>query len=404
MIYNIIWLTWINPFRPHADGGSEDIRRRILALSQKSHNINLFCVDRKSELINRKTMPDNVNLQLYSRHLDPRIYRWNLPIPSLLRYDRKMIFDIKSAIGNSSAANVQQIVILEGLQLVSLWRDIRSLIEQRSICILRMHNLESEYHQSVAIECHGLRKLGHKVSSLQYKYAEQRFFKDFDFIYSVSQSEIDVVKNKYPEISDKLRWVPPIPDGRLLSQINKNDDDLFVICYFGDLTLPNNNGGLHWFCSNVLPLLDKNRLLLRVAGKGSEKFSHYDNVEAFGFVDSIDDFVSNSHLIIAPIFSGAGVKIKVLDAIATGKPLLTSPKGCEGLSPDVIERMNVADHYQEWISTINHISNSYSQVCNASLLLREVLMTHHGSQNFLDQSSKDVDIYNKSSTTMIEKY
>ncbi|MDD2748539.1 glycosyltransferase [Acidithiobacillus sp.] len=313
-----------------------------------------------------------------------------------------MIFDINKSIADTGIVNSQKIVILEGLQLADLWLDIRKFIDQRSICILRMHNLESDYHKSVAVESRGIRKVGHKISSLQYKLAENRLLKDFDFIYSVSQSEMDAVKIKYPEISDRLRWVPPIPDGRLLAQIKNNDDNLFVICYFGDLTLPNNNGGLHWFCSNVLPLLDRDRFLLRVAGKGSEKFNHYDNVEALGFVNSIEDFVSNSHLIVAPIFSGAGVKIKVLDAMATGKPLLTSPKGCEGLSPDVIERMNVADHYQEWISTINHISNSYSQVCNASLLLREVLMTNHSSQNFIDRLSKDVDTYNKSISTMIE--
>ncbi|MDA8153964.1 MAG: glycosyltransferase [Acidithiobacillus sp.] len=389
MTLKAIWCSWINPFRKYPDGGSEDIRRRIIVASRFFSSIDLYAVDRAESLECFVDVPENVRLHLYPRHLDIRLSSCVQPLPSILRYNQQLVCDLKSKLSYLDVL-LPPVIILEGLQLSGLWLDIRCTIDRRSICILRMHNLESDYHRSVSTESKWLRKLGHRLAAYQYRNAEANLLRDFDFIYAVSESEMDVVQKQYTDICDRLRWVPPIPDGRVLPPAILDENGLFIISYFGDLTLPNNFGGFNWFCSKILPLLSGTQFRVHVAGKGSEYFDRYRGVKVFGFVDSIEHFISQSHLIVAPILSGGGVKIKVLDTITTGKPLLTSSKGCEGLPYEIIGKMNIADSEREWVDEIMRISSSYLQACVNTAELRQLVLCRFGEQQFLDGLLMDV--------------
>jgi glycosyltransferase involved in cell wall biosynthesis len=260
-----------------------------------------------------------------------------------------------------------------------------------------MHNLESDYHKSIAAESGFLRNIGHRLTARQYERAETDLLREFDFIYTVSQSETSVIENRYPDLSTRLRWVPPIAKGEKLPRAELHDKTTFIMSYFGDLTLPNNFGGLQWFCFYILPLLDKDRYRLHIAGKGSDDFNRFANVRTFGYVDSIDDFLAQSHLIVAPILSGGGVKIKVLDAMVTGKPVLTTSKGSEGLPLDVIEKMSIASSAEEWCAKIRHIATRYSQACDDAAELRRVAANVFSEGRFLNQLLVDIGIKNASS-------
>jgi len=50
-----------------------------------------------------------------------------------------------------------------------------------------------------------------------------------------------------------------------------------------------------------------------------------------GFVNDIDTYISTASLFIAPIYIGAGLKMKITHALACGTPVLTTPVGAEGI-------------------------------------------------------------------------
>ena len=51
-----------------------------------------------------------------------------------------------------------------------------------------------------------------------------------------------------------------------------------------------------------------------------------------GYVDSLQDFYDSCGVIVAPLLSGGGVKIKVAEALCFGKPVVTTPVGAEGIA------------------------------------------------------------------------
>ncbi|MEN8007260.1 MAG: glycosyltransferase family 4 protein [Candidatus Krumholzibacteriota bacterium] len=83
---------------------------------------------------------------------------------------------------------------------------------------------------------------------------------------------------------------------------------------------------------------------LTIVGRGSRAFlGRLDSletwsakgVEALGFVEDLTGLVRECHLFVAPLPEGGGIKIKILEAMARGIPVVTTPVGAEGISaPD----------------------------------------------------------------------
>ena len=79
---------------------------------------------------------------------------------------------------------------------------------------------------------------------------------------------------------------------------------------------------------------------LDVVGRGSDAFlarrgTLPPGVRAHGFVDSLTTFYRDCRLFVAPLPEGGGIKIKILEAMAHGIPVVTTPVGAEGIvTPD----------------------------------------------------------------------
>jgi len=387
MKIHVIYCSLVNPYRKHSNGGSEDIRRRIAATAPIVDSVTIYAIDYCQEAFTTELLPANVHLHLYTRSIDPRPWRWYYPPACLRRYNRRMVLDIRRAI---MASTDQVVIFIEGMQLFSLWSDIKELIPRGAKTILRVHNIESAYHYSVSLESQGLLKLAHQMSTLQYRPLENKLLSDFTYLYAISEKEAEALILQDNLSIDNVRLVLPIPTNQPCRAQAKREGLSFILSYFGDLTLPNNHNGLHWFCENVLPKLSGDNVKLYVAGKGSERFSAYDCVRVCGFVDDIDAFVCNSQIVVAPIFSGAGVKIKVLDAIGYGKPMITTPKGAEGFPLWLRKQMNIASSVDEFVQLLKGMIVSYEDFANKAEVLQKELSARMGPTHFQRRLLEDI--------------
>ena len=65
------------------------------------------------------------------------------------------------------------------------------------------------------------------------------------------------------------------------------------------------------------------------------------NIEVAGFVDDLLDKYAKASVVIAPICLGGGIKIKVIEALATGKYLVTTQRGMAGIDPEGLDNLKV---------------------------------------------------------------
>jgi len=88
--------------------------------------------------------------------------------------------------------------------------------------------------------------------------------------------------------------------------------------------------GINWFVKEVMPALEDD---LVIVGKGMEKFKEIfssSNIHVFGEQECLTSFYQKARLVIAPIFSGSGMKTKVAEALKFGKKIAGTPEAFIG--------------------------------------------------------------------------
>lgn len=110
------------------------------------------------------------------------------------------------------------------------------------------------------------------------------------------------------------------------------------IVFAGRLDQYSNRDGIMYFMEAVWPLLAERYPDVRITIAGSNPPERLralaaadPRVEVPGFVDDVRPYFARATVAICPIRDGGGTRIKVLDALAQGKPLVATTIGCEGL-------------------------------------------------------------------------
>jgi glycosyltransferase involved in cell wall biosynthesis len=85
-----------------------------------------------------------------------------------------------------------------------------------------------------------------------------------------------------------------------------------------------------WFFTKVYPTLPKD-IRITVVGKINKHIPKFENVENLSFIEDLDDVYRKSKITICPMLSGTGVKIKVIESLSHGIPVVCTERGVDGL-------------------------------------------------------------------------
>jgi len=111
---------------------------------------------------------------------------------------------------------------------------------------------------------------------------------------------------------------------------------LFVGNMTGDLNSANSDAAI-WFLSRIWPIVQQHvpECQCRLVGQMRASLHCFvqksPDVESLGFVDAIAEAYAGAWLSVAPIRYGTGTRIKILEAMAHACPVVSTPKGCEGI-------------------------------------------------------------------------
>lgn len=122
-----------------------------------------------------------------------------------------------------------------------------------------------------------------------------------------------------------------------------------AILFTGGLAYPPNAEGVRWFIEEVLPELRKlvPRFRFTVVGKGAPRsllaLGRPGEIEFTGWVDDVRPWLARSDVCVVPIHVGGGTRIKILEAMAAGVPVVSTRVGAEGIAARDGESIVLAD-------------------------------------------------------------
>ncbi len=107
------------------------------------------------------------------------------------------------------------------------------------------------------------------------------------------------------------------------------------LLFLGSFRHKPNQIALNWFVYKVLPRILEGRPQVRLLVAGSEPPSQHTfppSVEMLGFVEDIQQLFSECAVFVCPVLSGSGIRVKLLEAFASGIPVVSTFIGAEGLA------------------------------------------------------------------------
>jgi glycosyltransferase involved in cell wall biosynthesis len=160
----------------------------------------------------------------------------------------------------------------------------------------------------------------------------------FDAVFTCHEQEREVLEsflvNGRTKVFSGLRTAVDVSSYRFPGGPRQPDSLLFV----GNFQHRPNTEGLAYFCERVLPLIRARRpeVTLTIVGAGgsgewAQRFAG-DGVRLLGQVPDIQEPLSSHAVFVCPIQTGAGVRVKILEAFASGIPVVSTPLGAEGLA------------------------------------------------------------------------
>jgi glycosyltransferase involved in cell wall biosynthesis len=119
---------------------------------------------------------------------------------------------------------------------------------------------------------------------------------------------------------------------------------------------PHNRKGMKWFFNYVYPLLDESMQLL-IVGTVSKYIKPRANVVLFKYLEKLDDLYTGSRISICPLLGGTGLKIKVVEALSFGLPVITTYKGVAGFPSKINNGCLIASSPKEFANCIKRLLN-----------------------------------------------
>ncbi|WP_207535791.1 glycosyltransferase [Desertivirga arenae] len=114
-----------------------------------------------------------------------------------------------------------------------------------------------------------------------------------------------------------------------------------------------------WFFENVYPLLNP-EIRICVIGGINRFISNYKNVKNILYAESVEPYYREAKVALCPMLSGTGIKVKVVEALSFGLPVVCNSRGIDGLPNKISNGCLVSDDPARFASNIHQLLNNSS--------------------------------------------
>lgn len=155
------------------------------------------------------------------------------------------------------------------------------------------------------------------------------------------------------------------------------------LLFVGYLRHEPNVTGICTFCEKVFPRIRARvpEVQLYIAGAEAPpeilELNRQPGVHVLGFVPDLGPFYERCGVFVAPILSGAGVRIKILEAFAAGIPVVSTPIGAEGLEVADGRHLLIAEGQADFAAKIELLLQDQGKGCQLAAAARQLMETRY---------------------------
>lgn len=352
------------PF-PLSDGGKISIANMTRALVNSSCEVHVFCLVH--------TMPTDKQIRSFEQYTGAKCScilhnTRNTPIailtslfddqaPLYIRKHRSLELKhaIKLALDNESfdAILCDHTAMAEIGLFASELSDIP--------CIVRMHNIEHVIWERYAdqLSMFDPRKWFTQSQANKLRNMEIHLCSKVKHLAMITELDIERISSLHSAIS--ASYIPVGVDVDVFKPMHvcKSIHDLIHATTYDWI---HNVEALNWFIAEILPEIQK-RFSTELVLLGKHMPEHFKNgtipgLIGKGYVEDINTELNKASIYIAPLFVGGGIRIKILEAMSAGLPVIASPVSAEGIMAKREDGLIICSTKEEWILEIFNLMDN----------------------------------------------
>ena len=385
---------------PLKDGESIAIANLSQALHQAGCELTLLTMNTAKHKFDIANLPKSYNhyKAIYEVEVDNRIK----VVDAFLNLFSSESYHIKRFISPAFEAKLIELLSTEKYDIVQLetlylapYVDIIRQYSDAKI-VMRSHNVEYEIWKRVTQNTQFfLKKWYLGLLTKRLKHFEIANINQYDYLLAITQRDLDfhrhlgctVPATVVPIGLDSTRYSHILEKANNSALINHQNHNIvpekLSCCFIGALDWMPNIEGVEWLLKEIWPkvIAKEPEAILYIAGRYTPDWlmdGHWPNVEICGEVENAAEFIANNDIMLVPLLSGGGMRVKILEGMALSKLVISTSIGIEGISAVHGEEALVADSSEDFAQ----------EIVNA---FRDINMIKRISKNAKDFVAKSYD-------------
>ncbi|MBA4321650.1 MAG: hypothetical protein C0408_02415 [Odoribacter sp.] len=323
---------------PPKDGGSAATLNMIRGLSAGNVSVSVLAMNTSKHPVSIEEMPDRIKksadfqLVKINTEINPVKFLFNL-LFSVRPYNLQRFWSpeylnkLVKLTGNNF-----DIIQIEGL---SMYHYLNVIRQNSSVpVVFRPHNIENLIWSGLADEEKNMfKRIYFRILARRIKKIEKQIINEFDAILPISASDLSWFQARGLK-RPALVSVPGFTREEIAEYSDIPEAKVFFI---GALDWLPNISGLKWFIKEVWPIVltaipaAKFYIAGRNASEKTTTFLQGPNIFYSGEVESSSLYINDKSVMVVPLFSGSGIRMKIIEGMSRGKSIVATHRAAEGL-------------------------------------------------------------------------
>ncbi|NCA84190.1 MAG: glycosyltransferase [Clostridia bacterium] len=356
----ILFLCNKSPWPPR-EGGPIAMNAMVEGMAAAGHQVKVLAINTNKYHVDVQKIPQDYRhiTNIETVYIDLSIR----PIAAFLNLFSSASYHVQRFISNAFRDKLIEIlkndhydiVQCETLYLSPYLPVIRA--HSKAKIVLRAHNIEHLIWQRVAaITGNPLKKIYLKYLATKLERYELKVLQQYDGIAAITSTDAAFITQ-----FSGTTPVTSIPFGIDISKFlipHDITEEFPSLFHIGAMNWMPNEEGISWFLKEVWPKVHARFPLLRfyVAGRAMPDWLlnlKTENVEVLGEVDDAAAFIASKAVEVVPLFSGSGIRIKIIEGMALGKAIVSTTIGAEGIGATHEKNIMLADTAHDFTEAIS---------------------------------------------------
>lgn len=334
----LLFLCQTLPFPP--DGGVQIRTYNVMRLLAREFDITALCFYRRADRKNAQEVRASIEgLALLAKvevfPIDQEHHRLRLAADHGLSVITGRAYTVRAYKSSAFGRRLKQLLETERFDLVHMDSlDLSGYLPMlRGLPVVCVHhNVESALLARRAATSRQPMRAYIALQSRLVEKEERRWCPTVVLNITVSQDD----RTALQKIAPAAR-VAVVPNGVDSISFQPKDQDQSGLVFVGAYSWQPNRDAMEYFCSEILPILRGRGQNVETVWVGratdaiKQEYERKHGVRLTGYVDDIRPIVHGAACYIAPLRAGGGTRLKILDAFAMGKAVVSTSVGCEGI-------------------------------------------------------------------------